>query len=97
MALIKARDLRDNIKTMGFERGVVHTLELLLEEFAAHRQYLQTLAENQASCIESLSRLTEVGGDLMRRLMEIRRAEQLYEQLKTESANANSSSRKEPK
>ena len=81
---VRARDLRENIKEMGFDRGVVHTLELLLDECAAHRQYLQQLAKIQSDMADRLLELANVGGDLVTRIEAIRRSEEQYEQLKSE-------------
>ena len=62
-APVRARDLRANIKEMGFEQGVVHTLELALEEFSAMRQNMRSLAEMMDLCVtqtENMLRVTNV-------------------------------------
>jgi hypothetical protein len=84
MPMVHARDLRSNIKTYGYEHGTVITLELLLDEFAAYRQYLQRLADIQNDLIDQMTQLTIVGGDLMERIKAMRRSEEQYEQVKSE-------------
>ena len=42
---IKARDVRVNIAEVGFERGVVHSLEAAIEEINALRSNLRDAAE----------------------------------------------------
>lgn len=84
MPMVHARDLRENIKELGFERGVVVTLELLLEEFTGYRQYLLRLADVQSTCIDSIQQLTEVGGTILQTVNDIRRSEEQYEQIKSE-------------
>jgi hypothetical protein len=82
--MVRARDLRENIKDMGYERGVVRTLELLLDEFAAYRQYLQRLADIQNSCIDQIAQLANVGSGLAEHIKAMRRSEEQYEQVKSE-------------
>jgi len=69
MPTVRARDLRVNIKEMGFENGVVHTLELLLDEYAETRQHLQQAVEMLARCVDTIEKLTHAGNG-MRRLIE---------------------------
>jgi len=52
---VRAADLRRNIKELGFERGVVTTVELLLEELVGFRQALNEMAKLQNMMIDTLN------------------------------------------
>ena len=70
-APIRARDLRQNIKEMGFEQGVVHTLEAALEEFSVMRQNMRSLAEMMDMCVKQTETMIKIGtglGDIVRDL-----------------------------
>ena len=56
----RGRDLRRNIAELGFERGVVTTLELHLDEFISLRQSMTELAKIQNDIIDSLVQLGHV-------------------------------------
>jgi hypothetical protein len=70
---VRARDLRDNIKSMGFERGVVHTLELLLDEFAGIRQHMRELTDLTSRCIDQIDTFIRVGDGLTKEIETIKR------------------------
>ena len=73
MAIVRARDLRANIAELGFEKGVVHTLELFLEEFAGHRQHMRELTELVAQCVDEVEKLIHVGVSLRLKVEQIKR------------------------
>ena len=62
---VHARDLRRNIKELGFEKGTVVTLELLLEELAGFRQSLMEMAKLQNMMIDTLNNTVQ-GAGMMR-------------------------------
>lgn len=64
MPLIRARDLRANISAMGFEKGVVYTLERALEEQAEMRQHIIAVAELCNQCMDELGKLIAIGGQM---------------------------------
>jgi hypothetical protein len=72
---VRARDLRLNIKDLGFEKGMVTTLELLMEEFAAYRQYLRELSELQSTCMDTMSQFIQISEAMKHRLETIRRTQ----------------------
>lgn len=72
---VRARDLRLNIKDMGFEQGVVTTLEHLLDEFAAHRQYLRELSELQSTCMDTMAQFIQISEAMKHRLETLRRTQ----------------------
>lgn len=70
---VRARDLRTNIAELGFEKGVVATLEHALEEQASMRQSLRDCASLLDQCITEVSKMVSVGGQLRNELAEHRR------------------------
>jgi hypothetical protein len=73
---IRARDLRVNIAEMGFERGVVHTLELALEDMSAIRSNMRDAAELLQGCIDQMDRFLAVSEGLQTRIDQLRRDQQ---------------------
>lgn len=65
---VRARDLRSNIQEMGFERGVVHTLELLMDEFTAFRQSMRDMARIQGQCIDRLDDFITIGDGMKKQI-----------------------------
>ena len=72
-APVRARDLRDNIRSMGFERGTIYTLELLLDEFAAHRENMRDMTELLAQCIDNVAKMVHVGEHAKAQIEELKR------------------------
>jgi len=70
---IRARDLRANIKELGFEQGVVQTLELALEELSQLRQYLRDLSELQNAITTRMLQFVEIGDAMSKRIDQIKR------------------------
>jgi hypothetical protein len=66
---IRARDLQVNIREHGFERGVVVTLNALLDEFAEHRQHMRELTELLVTCVDQVGSMIQAG-TLMRDALE---------------------------
>jgi hypothetical protein len=79
-APIRARDLRHNIAEMGFEKGMVHTMELLLEEFSEHRQNMRSLAQMMDLCVKQIETMVEVSDVLKRMVVEVQRQVQEKDQ-----------------
>jgi len=63
---VKARDLRDNIQMYGFEKGIVATLELLLDEHAELRQHMKEAADLIGQLVEATDRLNVINGGITR-------------------------------
>lgn len=76
MPLIRARDLRANIKEQGFERGVVATLEVMMDEMAELRQHMRQAVELVDQCIEQIDKLANVGDQMRNVLQQMRRDRQ---------------------
>ena len=68
---VRARDLRANISDLGYERGVVTTLEALLDEFAAHRQNLREMSIILDNIIDRMQVFVSLGEELQRKVMEV--------------------------
>jgi cell division protein ZapA (FtsZ GTPase activity inhibitor) len=72
---IRARDLRTNIKEYGFDRGVVMTLELFMDEFAEMRQHMRELADLQSTCMDTMSQFIQISEAMKQRLEALRRTQ----------------------
>ncbi len=72
---VRARDLRANIKELGFERGVARTLGLMLEEHSHMRYQLHQMAQLLDSCIDQVSNMVSVGKTMTEKMNELKRAE----------------------
>ena len=70
---VRARDLRSNILSMGFEKGIVHTLELMLEEHSAMKQTLRDISEVTGLCVSQIEFLLKIGEGMQNRITEIQR------------------------
>jgi hypothetical protein len=73
---IRARDLRVNIAELGFEKGVVHTLELALEDLSAMRQNLHDAAETMQLMSDNLEQFLKISEGLRSQLELFRRRQQ---------------------
>lgn len=73
MPLTRARDLRANIKEMGFERGVVHTLELALEQQSEMHGHIRQMSELITTCIEQVEKMVVVGDHMRQTVDQLRR------------------------
>lgn len=58
---VRARDLRVAIREMGFERGVTHTLERLLDEFAAMRSTQRSHVELTDQLVNNVTTFLHIG------------------------------------
>ena len=73
MPLIRARDLRVIIKEMGYEKGMVHVLELVLEQQVEMQQNMRTVAELVDRCIDELGKLIAIGGQMKQTVDQLHR------------------------
>jgi len=76
MPQIRARDLRANIKTHGYEKGMELVLEAILEERVQEREHMRELTALVAQCIENVSRMVDVGDAMKRKLQDVERINQ---------------------
>jgi hypothetical protein len=70
---MKARDLRVAVKDMGFERGMMHTLELTLEELNELKQHQMQLVELVDMCIKQVDVMVQFGDAMKSALEELKR------------------------
>lgn len=70
---VRARDLRANIQEMGFEKGVVHTLELLLDEWAAQRDNMRAVVELVQIMSSNIEKMVHVGEHTKAQIEELKR------------------------
>jgi hypothetical protein len=73
---VKARDLRANIKELGFEKGVAVTLELALEDLSALRSNLRDAADTMQLMSDNLEKFLKISTELNTQLEMIRRRQQ---------------------
>jgi hypothetical protein len=73
---VKARDLRVNIAAQGFERGVVHTLELALEDLSALRANLRDATEVIQLMADNVEQFLKISEGLRTQLEMVRRRPQ---------------------
>ncbi len=71
--VVRARDLRANIKEYGFEQGMVRTFEEFLDEYAGHRQNIRDLAQLLAQCIDNVEMMTKIGEGMKETITELKR------------------------
>ena len=70
---VRARDLRANIKELGFEKGVTVTLELLLEDFNSQRNTLNEAIAIISRLVDSFDEVMAVATHFKTQLEEARR------------------------
>jgi uncharacterized protein Yka (UPF0111/DUF47 family) len=70
---VRARDLRHNIKELGFEKGTVTTIELFLDEFIEHRQHMREMVELLVECVNRVEVMIKVGENMHERIKQIER------------------------
>lgn len=70
---VRARTLRDNLKLYGDTQGIITTLEHLLEEFSAHRQYIRELAEQQNQLVDMLKNNLALAEQLHKNIQSVSR------------------------
>ncbi len=58
---MRARDVKDKLKEMGFERGTAHTLQIILERQSAFDQEIKAMSQMMAKMTDILMSLTVVG------------------------------------
>jgi len=70
---VRARDLRANIKELGFERGVTTTLELMLEEHSHIRYQLHQMVQLVDACIDQVGNMVHINTHMKEQLETMKR------------------------
>jgi hypothetical protein len=70
---VRARDLRASIKELGYDKGVVATLEAVLEERVQEREQMRELVQLVSQCIDQVEKMISVGTGMHSRLDAIKR------------------------
>ena len=78
----RARDLRANIATYGFERGVTITLELLLDELMSLRESMVEIASVQNQLIDETQKVVNVSSSMRNILERMTRKEEQHDQVR---------------
>jgi len=58
---------------LGFEQGVVQTIESFLDEFAQHRHDLREAVQLLDMCISQVDKMVRVGDGMAKQMNELRR------------------------
>lgn len=61
---VRARDLRTYVHEHGYEKGMLITLELLLDEFSVYRHHVRDISEMQNKLIDMTQDLINIGDDM---------------------------------
>lgn len=73
MPIVRARDVRSNIREFGFEQGIVTTIEQFLEEFAEYRQHQRELVEMVNKLIDQLAMHNAIKDGIIREIDRMKR------------------------
>jgi len=74
---IRARDLRRNIKELGYEKGMQTSFELLLEEMVANRQLMAECTNAVVAMANAIEGLTNIAEGMKERIESLRRTDHL--------------------
>jgi hypothetical protein len=83
----RARDVRANIKELGFEKGIELSLTLLADEMAGFRQSMKDMTELQSMMIDRFTDMTQVNGAMAQKISEMRRQEDQFDSVRGEGIN----------
>ena len=70
---VRARDLRSNVKELGFEQGVMTTLEMMLEEHSQDRQTMRQMVAILNQCADNVLKMLHVGESMKQQVEELKR------------------------
>jgi len=68
--------LRSNIRELGYEQGVVATIEAFLDEFAQYRQDQRQMVELLDECVNLVQKMMHVGDGITRQIDELKRVQE---------------------
>lgn len=80
----RARDVRANIKELGFEKGIELSLTVLADEMTGFRQSMKEMAELQSMMIDRLSEVIQISGVMGEKLHEMSRKEDQFDSVRGE-------------
>lgn len=75
---VRARDVRNAVKELGYERGVVSILERMCEERAGERDMLRQMSELVNQCIDQVAQMVQVGQGMQVKMKDLERANEQY-------------------
>ena len=73
MPIVRARDVRSNIREFGFEQGIVTTIEQFLDEIAEYRQHQRELVEMVNKLIDQLAMHNAIKDGIIREIDRMKR------------------------
>lgn len=80
----RARDVRANIKEMGFEKGIELSLTLLADEMTGFRQSMKEMSELQSMMIDRLTDTMQISGAMATKISEMQRTEDQFDSVRGE-------------
>lgn len=80
----RARDIRANIRELGFERGIELSLTLLADEMVGVRQSMKEMAELQSMMTDRLTDMTQISGAMATKISEMRRLDDQFDSVRGE-------------
>lgn len=83
----RARDVRANIKELGFEKGIELSLTLLADEMAGMRQQTKEMFDLQSMLIDRFSEITLITGAMAQKVNEMKRQEDQFDSVRGEGIN----------
>ena len=84
VAPLRARDLRANIKELGFDKGVVMTLELMLDEWVGVREQIREMSELQLTICKVVENMTVVADGIANQMNAIKNKEEQFNESRGE-------------
>jgi len=87
--MFRARDVRANIKELGFEKGAELSLTLVADEMAGIRQSITELTNMVNQCIDLISNMTTINGEMAQQIDRMKRNEDQFESVRGEGVTGN--------
>lgn len=80
----RARDVRANIKELGFEKGIELSLTILADEMTGFRQSMKDMSELQSMMIDRLTEIIQISGAMGEKIHEMSRREDQFDSVRGE-------------
>jgi len=78
---VRARELRENIRTMGFEPGTIHTLERLLDEWASTRNQLRDMVQIIDQQGNMIAQFLQIGEGMKEQIERLKRTRDMTDEV----------------
>ena len=78
---VRARELRENIRTMGFEVGTITTLERLLDEWASTRNQLREMVQIIDQQGNLIAQFLQIGEGMKEQIERLKRTRDMTDEV----------------